>query len=77
MKKFLAILLIAIVACETVEEFDLQGWMEDLKNAGIFDLVKSKIISYGKQIAKNFCSNYLPSAICSIAVDALAAMLGV
>ena len=76
MKKFLAILLIAIVACETAEEFDLEWWMEDLKNAGIFDLVKSKIISFGKSVAINFCAGYLSRSICTIAVNGICAMFG-
>ena len=76
MKKFLAILLIAIVACETAEEFDLEGWMEDLKNAGIFDLVKSKIISFGKSVAINFCAGYLSRSVCTIAVNGICAMFG-
>ena len=76
MKKFLAILLIAVVACETAEEFDLEWWMEDLKNAGIFDLVKSKIISFGKSVAINFCAGYLSRSICTIAVNGICAMFG-
>ena len=74
MKKFLAILLIAIVACETVEEFDLQGWIDELKRAGIFDMVKSKIISFGKSVAINFCAGYLSRSICTIAVNGICAM---
>ena len=33
MKKFLAILLIAIVACETVDDFDLEGLWKKIKKA--------------------------------------------
>ncbi len=32
MKKFLAILLIAIVACETVQDLDLEGWWGKVKD---------------------------------------------
>ena len=71
MKKFLAILLIAIVACETVQEFNLQGILDVLKRAGIYDLVLQKLIIYGKQIAVNFCAQYLSRSTCQSAVDAL------
>ena len=76
MKKFLAILLIAIVACEAVEDLELNDILDWLRNSGILDAVKSKLISAGKQIAINFCSGYLPRNICSSAVNALASMLG-
>ena len=76
MKKFLAILLIAIVACEAVEEFDLQGVIDWLKNSGIYDAVKNYIISAGKSFAISFCSRYLPGSICSAAVNAIASSLG-
>ena len=76
MKKFLAILLIAIVACEAVEEFDLKGVVDWLKNSGIYDAVKNYIISAGKSFAISFCSRYLPGSICSAAVNAIASALG-
>ena len=76
MKKFLAILLIAIVACEAVEEFDLKGVVDWLINSGIYDAVKNYIISAGKSFAISFCSRYLPGSICSAAVNAIASSLG-
>ena len=76
MKKFLAFLLIAMVACQAVEDMDLKDWIDWLKNSGIFDMVKNKLISAGKSLAVQLCSNYLPGYICSAAVDALASMLG-
>ena len=77
MKKFLAILLIAIVACEAVEDVDLFGGVIDwLKNAGIYDAVKNYIISASKSFAISFCSRYLPGSICSAAVEAIASSLG-
>ena len=76
MKKFLAILLIAIVACEAVEEFDLKGVVDWLINSGIYYAVKNYIISAGKSFAISFCSRYLPGSICSAAVNAIASSLG-
>ena len=76
MKKFLAILLFAIVACEAVEEFDLKGVVDWLINSGIYDAVKNYIISAGKSFAISFCSRYLPGSICSAAVNAIASSLG-
>ena len=76
MKKFLAILLIAIVACETVQEFNLQGILDVLKRSGIYDLVLQKLIIYGKQIAVNFCAQYLSRSTCQSAVDALTGVRG-
>ena len=76
MKKFLAILLIAIVACEAVEEFDLKGVVDWLINSGIYDAVKNYIISACKSFAISFCSRYLPGSICSAAVNAIASSLG-
>ena len=76
MKKFLAFLLIAIVACEAVEDLDLNDILDWLKNSGIYDEVKSKLVDAGKQIAIDFCSNYLSRSTCESAVDVLANMLG-
>ena len=76
MKKFLAILLIAIVACETVEELHLEDVLDWLRNSGILDAVKNYIISYGKKMAVDFCAGYISRSICQTAVDILAGMLG-
>ena len=103
MKKILAILLIAIVACETIQEIDLESWWTDirdkvedavkdawdklteavkkavnwLKEKGIYDLVKDKVIQLGKAAAIAFCTPYLGPAICASAVDYLAQLAGV
>ena len=71
MKKFLAILLIAIIACETVQEFDSEDWINPLESAGIYDLVLQKLINYGRQVAVNFCAQYLSRSTCESEVDAL------
>ncbi len=77
MKKFLAILLIAIVACEAVEEFNLKGWLdgiiEQLKKWGIYDA----LISKGKEFAINLCANYLDRSLCEMAVNWLCSQLGI
>ena len=75
MKKFLAILLIAIVACETVEELHLEDVLDWLRNSGILEAVKSQIINYGKKIAVDFCARYISRSICQTAVDILAGMI--
>ena len=76
MKKFLAILLIAIVACEAVEEFDLKGWLdgiiEQLKQWGVYDA----LISKGKEFAINFCAKYLGQGVCEMAINWLCNQLG-
>ena len=99
MKKFLAILLIAIVACETVDNFDLEGLWKKIKNAvksawdklsgavkkainwlkdkGIYDLVKSKLIQLGKAAATTFCSAYLSPAVCAPAIEGLCTIVGI
>ncbi len=85
MKKFLAILLIAIVACEAVEDFDLLGQITQaiqdalnwLKSKGIYDLIKDKVISLGKMAAIGACSPYLSPAICTLAVEGICILLGI
>ena len=77
MKKFLAILLIAIVACEAVEEFDLKGWLDgiinQLKEWGVYDA----LISKGKEFAINFCAKYLGQTVCEMAINWLCNQLGI
>ena len=100
MKKFLVFFLIAIVACEAVEDdFDLEGlwsWIKKtakkiwdklsgavkkainwLKDKGIYDLVKSKLIQLGKAAATTFCSAYLSPAVCAPAIEGLCAIVGI
>ena len=99
MKKFLAIFLIAIVACEAVEDLDLEGLWKKIKKAvksawdklsgavkkavnwlkdkGIYDLVKDKLVQLGKAAATTFCSAYLSPAVCAPAVEGLCAIVGI
>ena len=99
MKKFLVFFLIAIVACEAVEDFDLEGWWSKVKKAvksawdklkgavkkavnwlkdkGIYDLVKDKLVQLGKAAATTFCSAYLSPAICAPAVEGLCTIVGI
>ena len=99
MKKFLAFLLIAIVACEAVEDVDLEGLWKKIKKAvksawdklsgavkkavnwlkdkGIYDLVKDKLVQLGKAAATTFCSAYLSPAICAPAIEGLCAIVGI
>ena len=77
MKKFLAILLIAIVACEAAEEFDLQGFFDGfvktLKDLGIYDT----LIQKGKEWAKNLCVQHLDETICELVLTWLCSKLGI
>ena len=99
MKKFLAFLLIAIVACEAVEDVDLEGLWKKIKKAvksawdklsgavkkavnwlkdkGIYDLVKDKLVQLGKAAATTFCSAYLSPAICAPAIEGLCTIVGI
>ncbi len=75
MKKFLAILLIAIVACNAIEDLDLNDVLDYLRNAGIFDMVKNKLIAFGKKVAIDLCANYISRGLCEAAVNVLASMI--
>ena len=99
MKKFLAFFLIAVVACEAVDDLDLesiQDWIVDkvtsiwntltdavkkainwLKDKGIYDLIKDKVIQLGKVAATTFCSAYLSPAVCGPAVEGICTLIGV
>ena len=99
MKKILALFLIAIVACEAVEDFDLEGLWSKIKKAvksawdklsgavkkavnwlkdkGIYDLVKDKLIQLGKVAATTFCSAYLSPAVCAPAIEGLCTIVGI
>ena len=99
MKKLLAILLIAFVACETVQDIDLdsiwdkikdavtdawdkltdkvKGVLNNLKEKGIYDLIKDKLVTYGKAAAIALCSPYLTPPVCEIAVDGLCQIVGI
>ena len=94
MKKFLAIFLIAIVACETVEDLDLEWpkWLTDawnwvsnaaknafnwLKDKGILDAVKNVAINAGKAAAIAWCTPYLSTPVCTLAVNAICSIFGI
>ena len=88
MKKFLAIFLIAIVACEAVQDIDLEGIWDQLSDAaknavnwlkqkGIYDLVKNRLIQAGKIAAIGVCTPYLGPAICTAAVEGVSILLGI
>ena len=81
MKKFLAILLIAIVACSNVsvveeEEFDLEkitgtvnqvvAW---LKKNGLWDPLMNTLKTAGKIAAFAFCTRYAPANVCSLILN--------
>ena len=92
MKKFLSIFLIAIVACEAVQDLLLEkiicwyppGKTKDkinkildwLKENGYYDIIKKKIIELGKNGAIALCSNYLGQELCEKAVEAVCKYLG-
>ena len=86
MKKFLAFLLIAIVACEVVDDIDLEGFLgglwdkltgaakkayEWLKSHGVLDQIKNALKAAGKAAAIAICSAYLDPAICSAVIGVL------
>ena len=81
MKKFLAILLIAIVACSNVsvveeEEFDLEkitGTVKEvvawLKKNGLWDPLMNTLKTAGKVAAFAFCTRYADASLCQTIVD--------
>ena len=81
MKKFLAILLIAIVACSNVavieeEEFDLQGFFSKIKNAikwlkdqGLYDTIISSLKTVGKTAAYALCQKFIKSDTCKLILN--------
>ncbi len=75
MKKFLAILLIAIVACEAVEEITLESLIDtiidQLKKWGVYDA----LINQGKKIALDFCKKYLDEGLCQMGISYLCQLL--
>ena len=87
MKKFLALLLIAFIVCETVEEeIDMNSWFSKiwnkitgavkkawnwLKEKGILSTIKNILITVGKAAATALCANYFSAAICGTVIGAL------
>ena len=74
MKKFLAILLIAIIACETVEQKELEEalknvWdlLKKLKAEGKLDPIINALKTAGKIAAEALCCTYAPEfcGLCS------------
>ena len=72
MKKILAILLIIMITCMTVNAFkidpkhifgSLQELYEDLKKAGAIDKLK-KILDQGKKAVANLCCTYVSEETC-------------
>ena len=81
MKQFLAFLLIAIVACTTVD-LDLESWWDDivdffkkgwnwLKEHGVLDLVKETLWKFGKAAAIQLCSKWLDQSTCEAVINGL------
>ncbi len=82
MKQFLAFLLIAIVACTTVEDMTLQNWIDTLKELfnkgvqwlkdhGVYDQVVQALRTLGKQAAIEVCCNWLDRTICEAVLSFL------
>lgn len=80
MKKFLAILLIAFIVCQTVEEQDMNGWWKKLwdkikkavkkawnwlKNNGWLDKIKNALITAGKYAAVALCKRWFDEETCN------------
>ena len=87
MKKFLAILLIAVIVCMTAEEeMEFNSWFSNLwkkitgavkkawnwlKEKGILNTIKNLLITAGKAAATALCSSYFTPAICATVIGAL------
>ena len=75
MKKFLAFLLFAVIACDAVEDFDLKGFLDGiidwLKEKGLYDT----LINWGKEEAVKLCTKWLSESTCQIAVNILASLI--
>ena len=81
MKQFLAFLLIAIVACTTVD-LDLESWWDSivdfftrgwnwLKENGLLDIIKDTLIKLGKEAAINLCAGWLERSTCEAVINSL------
>ena len=80
MKKFLAFLLIAVIACTAVEDFDFEGFwdgfvdifrrgVEWFQRNGFWDQIKNTLKTAGKQAALELCQRWHTYALCKDAVD--------
>ena len=80
MKKFLAILLIAVIVCQAVEdEIDMNSWWSNLwdkikkavkkawnwlKEKGILEKIKNALITAGKYAAMALCKKWFDADVC-------------
>ena len=82
MKKFLAFLLIAVIACTTVEYQELDGILDPIKKIiekaikflqehGIYEQVKETLIDLGKEAAIGLCAQLLDRSTCKFVIDFL------
>ena len=82
MKKFLAFLLIAIVACTTVEDLTFESWWSKIKDLfkkavnwlkenGYYELIKSTLINLGKQAAILLCKKWFDQETCESVINGL------
>ena len=82
MKKFLAFLLIAIIACNTVEDMTLQNIIDYLKELyekavqwlkdhGVYDEVVTALRTLGKEAAIALCSKWLDRSTCEAVINGL------
>ena len=91
MRKFLLIFLIALVACEAVEDTELGNWLSDIwnsitqwaKNAwnwlvqhGVADTIKNILLTVGEYAAKAFCYTHFPAPACDWVISAAASCIG-
>ena len=67
MKKFLALLLIAIIACKAAEEIQEEELIKSvqklynlLKQLGVINIIKYILKNSGRSAAKNACCSYAP-----------------
>ena len=80
MKNFLVILLIAIIACEAVEqEIDFKSIWDTISDAakkawdwlnssGAIEIIKAALIAAGKAAAIAACSAYFTPVVCSTVI---------
>ena len=72
MKKFLAILLIALVACEVVEQTNLKRWIDPPYTNPIAKEILKIYQTQGKEAAINYCARYFTKSICEQVINYIA-----
>ena len=79
MKKFLAILLIALVACEVVEQTNLKGWIDNLiyQYNPIGEHIKYLLQTQGRKPAIIYCARYYAQKLCEVGIDFLIKQTGI